>query len=59
MAATPDSRMNRSIAGRRYQLQKSSTNAPSPSALARLASGERSARLASIASARQLDVLGR
>ena len=50
MAAAPDSRANRSISGIRCQLQKSSTNAPSSALLARLASGDRSARLASIAS---------
>ena len=51
MAATPEVRMNRSIDRQGLQLQKSSTKAPSSSALARLANGEGSARTASIASA--------
>ena len=42
----------------RCQLQKSSMNAPSSSALARLACGERSARFASIASRGERDLLG-
>jgi hypothetical protein len=37
MAAAGDVRMNASISASRRQLQKSSTNAPSSSALARLA----------------------
>ena len=42
--------MNRSMAGIRAQLQKSSTNAPSSALLARFAKGDSAARFASIAS---------